>query len=290
MIGRRDVLGALFSAVGAAACGGTPRDIAGGERATEPHLELDPIVDLVPAAGLVWLMEARPRELLADPILGETLSAIATADRFEALARRHGGVDLRQADQVAVASTANGMRATLGLALVHVEPGRVEAAFAARARNVEGRAVERGVTRFWGTVGEEREQVALFGRRGVGIERGGLGPLQASVYFAEGRLKRARPALRAEPLASVAERLGDAPLRGFAPGPFEGDWARGVGGLLRATTAVGARLRSGRPGLAPMARWRCASSWRAPGARTQRRPRSAWRTPFTFCPTTRLDD
>lgn len=250
MMARRDVLGALLGAAGAVACGATGPDLARGERGesarrgTEPRLALDPIVDLVPAAGLVWLVEARPRELLADPVLGPALAAIASGDRLQAFARRHGQVDLRQADQVAVASTTGGARATLALAMVHVEPGRVEAAFTARARNVEGRAVERGVTRFWGTVGEEREQVALFGRQGVGIERGGLGPLQAAVYFAEGRLKRSLPALHTEPLASVAARLGEAPLRGFAPGPFEGDWAGGLGGLLRATTAVGGRLRS----------------------------------------------
>ena len=248
MIGRRDVLGALLGATAAAACGATQSQQTPGRWAsTGPPLRLDPIVDLVPAGGLLWLVEARPSELLADPVLGPTLTAIAPGAEFEAFARRHGGVDLRQADQLAVADTTRGVRAMLGLALVPFDPGRVEAAFTARARNVDGRAVERGVTRFWGTVGDEREQVALFGRRAVGIERGGLGPLQASVYFAEGRLRRALPALRTEPLASAAARLGDAPLRGFAPGPFEGAWARGAGGLLRATTAVAARLRATNP-------------------------------------------
>jgi hypothetical protein len=247
MIRRRDFLGALLGGVGAAACAATGRGLArpeSGERGSEPPLALDPIIDLVPAAGLVWLVEARPRELLADPVLGPALAAIASGDRLDAFARRHGQVDLRQAEQVAVASTTGAARATLALAMVHIEPGRVEAAFTARARNVDGRAVERGVTRFWGTVGEEREQVALFGQQGVGIERGGLGPLQAAIYFAEGRLKRSLPALRAQPLASAAARLGEAPLRGFAPGPFEGDWAGGLGGLLGATTAVAVRLRA----------------------------------------------
>jgi hypothetical protein len=246
MIGRRELLGALLGVMGAAACGATRGGQAQTESATrEPHLSLDPIVDLVPAGGLVWLVEARPRELLADPVLGPALAGIVPNARFDEFARRQGQVDLRQAEQVAVASTVRGVRATLGLAMVHIEPGRVEAAFGARARNVEGRAVERGVTRFWGTVGDEREQVAVFGREGVGIERGGLGPLQPAIYFAQGRLKRSLPALRADPLAAVAARLGDAPLRAFAPGPFDGDWAKGVGGLLAAATAVGARLRSG---------------------------------------------
>jgi hypothetical protein len=37
--------------------------------------------------------------------------------------------------------------------------------------------------------------------------------------------------------------VGEAPLRGFAPGPFEGAWAQGFGGLLRGATAVGGALR-----------------------------------------------
>jgi hypothetical protein len=204
MMRRRDVLGALLGAIGSAACGARRLDAGPGELgelSAEPRLKLDPIVDLVPAGGLVWLVEARPRELLADPVLGAAVATLAPSERFETFARRHGQVDLREADEVAVAGTAGGRPAILALARVHVEPGRVEAAFTARATDVEGRAVERGVTRFWGTVGEEREQVALFGHQAVGIERGGLGPLQAAVYFAEGRLKRSLPALSTQPLA-----------------------------------------------------------------------------------------
>ena len=174
--------------------------------------------------------------------------------------------------------------ATLGLARLPVEPWRVETAFAARARTVEGRAVERGVTRFWGTVGDEREQVALFGRDGVGIEFGGLGPLQAAIYFAQGRLKRSLPALRAEPLAAAAALLGEAPLRGFAPGPFEADWARGLGGLLGPPRPWGVRVRA-----APLAgrHWSCAwlltGAWGADASAAA----DAWRRHFTCSPRTR---
>jgi hypothetical protein len=243
MIARRHVLGALLGAIGAA-CAGPPRPSAQAPQKPFP-LDLDPLVDLIPAAGLVWLVEARPHELAANPSLAGVLAAAAPEDRLDAFAQRHGGVDLRRADQVVVASHG---RATLALARLPIEPGRVEAAFAARARSVEGRAVERGVTRFWGTVGDEREQVAVFGREGVGIECGGLGPLQAAIYFAQGRLRRSLPALRAEPLAAAAGLLGDAPVRAFAPGPFEGDWATGLGGLLGGATALAARLRAATPG------------------------------------------
>jgi hypothetical protein len=224
-----------------------------------PPPKVDPIVDLVPAAGLVWLIEARPREMLANQTLGAAITTLVDEDRFEVFAQHHG-LDLRQARQVAIA----GYPATvLGLAFVSVDPPSVERAFAARALGVEGRAVEHGVTRFWGTAGGAREQVALFARAAVGVERGRLGPLNAAVYFAQGRLKRALPALEASPLAAAAKRLGAAPLRGFAPGPFQGDLGGGLGGLLAGATAVGASVRptEGKPGASITLRLILTGAW-----------------------------
>jgi hypothetical protein len=239
-VARRQVITALLSALGTAACGAQGPALRSSPKAPSP-LALDPLVDLVPAATLQWLVEVRPLEILGSPALAPLFAAVASDDQLETFARRHGGVDLRQAEQVVVSG--HGV-STLGLARLAVEPWRVEAAFAARARVVEGRAVDRGVTRFWGTVGDEREQVAVFGRSGVGIERGALGPLQAAVYFAQGRLKRSAPALRAAPLAPAATTVGEAPIRGFAPGPFVGDWGAGLGGLLGAATALAVSLRA----------------------------------------------
>jgi hypothetical protein len=180
-------------------------------------------------------------------VLAAAIATIVPADRFDAFARRHGAIDLRRASQIAVAEYGASI---LGLARVKVEPDLVESAFSARAAMVEGRAFERGVSRFWGRVGEQAEQVAVFGRAGVGVERGAFGPLRAAVYFAEGKLRRARPSLRAEPLAAAEKVVGDSPLRWFAPGPFEGEWAAGLGGLLGATTAVAAALRVPAEGMA----------------------------------------
>jgi hypothetical protein len=249
-IERRQVLAALLGAFGSA-CATAARPIP-SPRGFAP-LDLDPLVDLLPAAGLVWLVEVRPQELQASRSLAALFAAAAPDERLDVFARRHGGVDVRAADQLAVAGYG---RATLGLARLPIEPRRIGDAFAARAKSVEGRAVDRGVTRYWGTVGDEREQVATFGSEAVGVEFGGLGPLQAAVYFAQGRLKRSLPALRAPPLASAAAQLGEAPLRGFAPGPFDAEWSKALGGLLGAATAVAARLRAGEraPGDEPLLR------------------------------------
>ncbi len=250
MIDRRRALGALLAA-GAAACGG-----AAGRPTTPraPALHLDPLSDLVAAAGLVWLLVMRPREVLATAPLASVVGAAVPAETFDALSRHFGAVDLRQADALVIAGFPG---ATLGLARVPVAPGLVEAAFRRRAAQVEGRAVEGGVVRVWGSVGheerQEREEVALFGTEAAGLARGGSGPLEAAAYFAQGRLRRSLPALRAEPLAAAAARLGEsaaAPVLAFAPGPFEDAGTPGpmsgvgVGGLLKAATAVAGSLQA----------------------------------------------
>jgi len=240
---RREALALLGVLAAAAGCG--PRVVAPPVVPHVSSLALDPLVDLVPAAGLAWLVDARAEELLASPVLAPGVALILPAARFDAFAQHHGGIDLRRLSHLVIAQYDG---ATLALGKIAVQAARVEAAFATRAVTVEGRAMEGGVTRFWGTVGGDREQVALFDGEAVGLERGHFGPLRAAIYFARGMLKRARPALVAEPLAGVAKLLGDAPLRAFAPGPFEGEWAAGLGGLLRATTALGASLHvSDRP-------------------------------------------
>ncbi|HEY3822115.1 MAG TPA: hypothetical protein VGL81_33350 [Polyangiaceae bacterium] len=234
---RREALALLGGLAAALGCG--PGAVAPPETPKPPPLALDPLVDLAPAAGLVWLFDARAGELLASPVLRPGLALLFPPARFDAFAEHHGGVDLRSVSQLVIAQYDG---ATLALASTPLQPARVEAAFAARALDVDGRAVEGGVTRLWGTVAGGREQVAVFDARAVGLERGRFGPLRAATYFARGLLKRALPALRAEPLVRVAKLLGDAPLRAFAPGPFEGEWSAGLGGLLRATTAAGASV------------------------------------------------
>ena len=163
-VGRREAL-ALMAALPAAACGGkTPAPAA----PSGPALKLDPLVDLVPAPGLVWVAEARPKELLASPGIAEAVALVVPPARFDLFAERNGGVDLRRIESLVIASYAS---TTLSLARTPLRTGRVEAAFAARAGAVEGRAVEGGVTRLWGSVGPDREQIALFGADAVGLDR-----------------------------------------------------------------------------------------------------------------------
>jgi hypothetical protein len=156
-IARREALALLAAMAAVAACGGgAARGAsrgAGGPSAPAASLALDPIVDRVPAAGLTWLVDARLRDLLGDPVLIPAVALLVPEARFEAFARRNGGVDLRQTSELAVAGYPD---ATLALARTVVDPARVESAFAARALAVEGRAQGGGITRVWGTVGDVR--------------------------------------------------------------------------------------------------------------------------------------
>jgi hypothetical protein len=270
---RRDLLALLSLSAALSACGGR---VAPAAPAASPEpLALGSAVDLVPAAGLVWLVDARLRELFASNALIPALALVLPASRLDAFARRHGGIDLRSASELAIAGYPE---ATLAVARAVLDPARVEGAFAARAVSVEGRAVEGSVVRTWGAVGSGRQQIAILGREAIALEQGRFGPLRAAEYFARGRLKRARPALLAEPLAHAAPLLGDAPLRAFAPGPFEGTMARGLGGLLAAATAVGGAATpvDRDPGGALALRFVVTGAWGADAAAAADRLRAAF--------------
>lgn len=241
----RATCAAIALAFGLGGCGAASRakapasdDVASAAQSPARPLDLDPLAAIVTGAGLEWLVDVRPGGILAD---GSAMTQVgrlfpeAAAARFRAT---YGGVDLRQAKEIVVA----GYEETLfGAARLAIDPGAVEAAFARRAGEVEGRARSESAVRFWGTVEGAREQVAVFGREAVAIEHGRLGPLRPAVLFAEGKLRRTQPAIREEPLAALFARLNDPvppALAFYAPGPFGEPWAAGVGGLLRATTAA----------------------------------------------------
>jgi len=214
---------------------------------TPSPLHLAPLSDLVAAAGLRWIADVRPRRLLADPSLIAPIAAVLPEADLEAMARARGGVDLRAADELVVAGYDG---ATLFLVHQVVDPARLEAAFAGRVAEVEGRAVDHGgddprgvMVRVWGGLGKAHEALVVFGREAAGLSVGGDGPLKAAELFAEARLRRARPAWQAPPLDQVAGLLGEAPIRAAVAGPFRGEWSTGLGGLLGSATGGGVALR-----------------------------------------------
>jgi hypothetical protein len=185
-------------------------------------------------------MKVKLREVAAAAELTAPLAVLFPEARLTAFADAHGGVDLRQVKELVVADYGD---ATLYAARGLFDPARIEAAFAKRAE-VEGRAQDLArppIVRAFGSVGDARVQVATFGRHAVALEAGRFGPLRAFEAFAQGKLKRARPAVLQEPLLGLAEgtRLPPGELLALAPGPFQGEWKGALGGLLGACTAAG---------------------------------------------------
>jgi hypothetical protein len=241
-------------------------------------LHLSPACDLAPSAGLEWLVDARPREIAEIPDLIPAVSTVIPEARFRAFAEGHGGVDLRGMKELCVARYRD---AQLVVARGPLDPARVERAFADRVTRAPSRAIDvpnPPVVRLGGEIAGAPERLVLFGREALALETGAPGAppgidgrvARIAEAFALGKLHRAAPALRGAALAKAAAVLGDAPLRAFAPGPFEGETARGLGGLLRAATAVAASARFAGPPARIALRLVLTGAWQKDGPAAER--------------------
>ncbi|MFO0667817.1 MAG: hypothetical protein U0174_27940 [Polyangiaceae bacterium] len=248
LLSRRPLLSGLLAAGLLAACGGVK--VAPSFRKTSLHV--NPLTDLVAAAGMTWLVAVEPRVLLEQAALLPAVQKLVTDEMLAAYAKSHGGLDLRSMQEVVVAGYGEGAR--LSLARGSLDPASLERAFQARASGVEGRHIELQsddgadtIVRLAGNFRDDRgvrgAELVLLGREAV-ILGDGAGPrARAAMAFSRNLLKRSKPALRTTPLDRVEKLLGDAPVRVFAPGPFsESATQSNLGGLLQVTTALGARM------------------------------------------------
>ncbi|HEY8076830.1 MAG TPA: hypothetical protein VIF62_22040 [Labilithrix sp.] len=235
----------LALALALASCGPSPPPQPPGPPAVALHL--DDACALAPAAGLAWIVDARPRTIAETADLIPAMNTVIPEERFKAFSEGHGGIDLRQVQQLCVAGYAT---STLAVVRSPFDAARIERTFTDRVTKDFARAVDvvnPPVVRMWGDVGGESQQLVLFGRDALAFEDGKGAAARVAEAFALGKLKRAAPALHGAALEGAAQRLGDAPVRLFAPGPFEGATAQGLGGLLRATTAIAASARFAGP-------------------------------------------
>lgn len=229
---------ALALALVGSACG--PKPIAAPPAAPPVALHLAPACDLVPSAGVEWVVDAKPRALAELPDLIPVIALVVPEARFATFTTNHGGIDVRQVQDLCIAKYKD---TTLTIARAPFDPLRVEKAFVDRVTKPGGRQLDvpnPPVVRVWGEVNGERQQLVVFARELVALEQGQPGVVRAAEAFAQGKLHRASPALRGGTLTRAVELAGDAPVRAFAPGPFEGETAQGLGGLMRASTAVAA--------------------------------------------------
>ena len=100
-LGRRPLLEAvilaLLAPVVAAGCGGEPPAKPPAPLPLPP-LRTDDLGDLLPAAGLVWGVRAKPREIAQVAWLIPAIAAFAPEERLDRFARV-SGFDLRQAPE-----------------------------------------------------------------------------------------------------------------------------------------------------------------------------------------------
>jgi hypothetical protein len=237
-MGHRLRLIAFVGALGAvAACGPSKPATPPGPPPVPLHLE--PACDLVPAAGLTWIVEAKPRALAQAVELIPAIATVVPEDRFALYTASHGGIDPRQVEDLCIARYRD---VTLSVARIPFDPKKVVAAFDDRSTKPAVHttiAPNPVVLRSVGALKDEPQAITVFGRDAIAFEQGKPGAIRIAEAFALGKLKRASPALHGAALSRAADVVGDAPLRAFAPGPFEGEIAQGLGGLLRASTAIG---------------------------------------------------
>ncbi|HVK67871.1 MAG TPA: hypothetical protein VM694_25600 [Polyangium sp.] len=252
--GRRAFLAATLAALASAATGcGAPAPVT--KPATpEPPLAVPSLDGLLPLAGLRWVVLVHPHEITSIPWLVPFVGTVVSEARFNRFAKGTA-VDLRRTPEAVVASyeTKEG-DATVEF-LRHTSDARaVERAFRDRLSGGATRAVDRtDLVRVSGKIGRATHAFAALGPDVVCFQQAGSiqrGPCRIASLFARGALSRVTRAFADPSLRALAERLGPAPARAFALGPFEGELARGARGLLAAATAIGAAARpSAREGI-----------------------------------------
>jgi hypothetical protein len=254
-IQRRALLAAAASAL--AGCGSAPPAVqppAPPAPRELPPLRIPELTGLLPMAQLRWAILARPREIAAVPWLIPPIARIAPEENLIRFAA-HLGFDLRQIPEAAVATYAgDGGESTFYLVRHNGDPVAIERLFRARLTGGEHRAAERpDVVRLSGKIGTTTATLVVLGADVAGFQFGGSpsrGPARIASLYALDRLKKSPTLLSEEPLRALAARLGSAPFRAFALGPFEGELARGARGLLAGATAIGGTVRpSAREGL-----------------------------------------
>ena len=211
---------------------------------------------LVPLPGLHWLVVARPKEIAAIAWLQPSIAMLLDNERLDRSAVSTG-FDLRKLSEAvwaAYRTEDDAEDASLQLVRHTGDSLAIERLFHDRLSSDITRSVDDPrVIRVSGRIGKTVHAFAATGKDVVCFQQDGSldrGPCRVSALLALGKLKRIKPVFADEALRILGKRFEAAPLRIFAPGPFEGDLARGVRGLLAASTAVGAAFRpSPREGL-----------------------------------------
>lgn len=203
---------------------------------------LEPLA-YVPAAGLRWLVDARPARIFRDSALRPAVDGVVSPERVDAFAKVTG-IDLRTLEQVVVAGYDLG---TLYVtSLPSPDGGRVRARF--EARLTAGALVKHprpALYRIAGTRGGEPRALVSVDDRVFAVAVGDLTLARVAEAYAERRLK-SPSALHGAALAELPAPPSDALAVLYAPGPFVDAWASAAHGLLNTALALDLAVRPGR--------------------------------------------
>ena len=232
---------ATAAAMGLASCGPSAPPVRVVQPTLQQPLHLQPIEALAPAAGLQWVVIAEPQTIFNNEAVKPTLAKLFPQFRFDAL-ERSSAIVVRKLQRVVIAQYGD---STLFVLQGVPDPMEAERRMRARLMSEVVRTVHRDdAVLLTGKLanGQRRAIVAMLPAVVV-IESGEDRHAKAAYFHGLGKLKRSPGVLQAPGVAELARRFGPAPVLGFAPGPFEGEWARGLHGLLGAAEGVGAALR-----------------------------------------------
>ena len=196
-------------------------------------------LELLPAAGLRWLITAKPKELLGNEAFCSECSRLLPEQRLKAFALRTG-IDLRAANFALLAGY--DLTTVYGVSATGIAPAAISS-FRERLR--DGGRIARAhprVQRVTGTLGQTPQGLLTVGDHLALVTIGDLTLARVMEAFALGRLQRSPPALRGAALARLPATSADTVATLYVPGPFTGEWSQAVHGLLGSSDALSVSL------------------------------------------------
>jgi len=227
-------------------------------------------LEYVAAAGLRWLIFAKPARISADPVLSAAFARLVSHERLDAFAQLTG-IEVGQLEAAAIAGYDLGTLyvAELPTADGGIARGRFEDRLTAGAIVKHPRPA---IYRIAGTrAGLPRVLVAVEDRL-LAVATGDLTLGRIAEAYAERRLK-SPTALHGAALSSLPSAPDDALAVLYAPGPFTGEWQNAAGGVLRTAFGLFVALRRG-DGATLVAEMTVVGDW--PDAQAASEVEAAW--------------
>jgi len=245
---RASLLLAILLAGPALSCSGAEKKPAPPPLPPAAHAARLPLSDYVPAAGLRWLVHARPREIFADERLLADWKTVFTEKRLRDF-QNSSGFRARDVEELFIAGYGLG---TLYLFDARLVGRDVEAAFRSRAMSTGNRETGRDdLTHLTGIIADSPQALVHLDQHFAAIVEDDLTLAKFVVAYAQERLKKSPPALETNSLKRHRSFEPKSPLRIFLRGPFDeatdavsGSFASGVaafshrGGHLHLTAEV----------------------------------------------------